>query len=262
MSKKINNEGRNCNGCGNFLTWSNFTTNKTKLMGHEATCKNCKRKKRKYTSKGKQIKRYLGLYTQECNQCSQIKEYSKYKRHLSMKGGHHATCYECQQNKVKHFKGLPRETNPQTGEPYKRGEIKNGKYVFGSVSYNSVNSDWDKPYLPVRTLKLDQFIVNYAKATITRRNQYVKSGRLKSHSLTVEHLIDIFPKDMICPIFNIEMTFVSAQPNSVELDRVDRNYEYKDGNVAWISAKANRCKGDSTSEELLAIASWLESKGC
>lgn len=206
--------------------------------------------------------RYAGLYTQECTICGEVKDYSEFRKHRNKTAGREAQCRECIFSGRDRFKGLPRETNPSTGEPYKRGELKDGEFVFSSVSSTSINKNWDKPYLPVRTCSLDEYIVSYAKATITRRNQYVRNGRLKSHSLTAEHLIEIFPRDMICPVFNIEMTFVSAQPNSVELDRVDRNYEYKDGNVAWISAKANRCKGDSTSEELLAIASWLESKGC
>ena len=208
------------------------------------------------------LKRHMDLYRQECSSCHEIKTYTKFRKHRCLLGGHQSECKQCRINKTDKFSNLTREINPETGKPYKRGEIKNGKYVFSLKSKRSLNIDWDKPYIPVQTLSLDKFIVAYAKATISRRNQYVKTGRLKSHKLTFEHLVEIFPKDLACPVFGNEMTFVRGKPNSVELDRVDRRYEYADGNVAWISAKANRCKGDATSEELLSIAAWLESKGC
>ena len=207
-------------------------------------------------------KRYLGLYEMQCNVCREIKPLNEFRKHKLQWAGHETRCKLCRVGDRRKFINLPKETNPLTGEPYKRGEMKDGKIVYGLKSASSLPVDWDKPFKPVVALDFEKFIDRYAKATIDRRNAYVRQGKIKSHSLTFEHLVEIFPRNMKCPIFGIDMTFVAGQSNSVELDRIDTRYEYADGNVAWISAKANRCKGDSTSEELLAIASWLESKGC
>ena len=102
--------------------------------------------------------RYAGLYTQECSVCGEVKEYSEYGKHKNQIAGRQPQCGECIFSGRDRFKGLPRETNPETGEPYKRGELKDGEYVFGTVSRTSINKNWDKPYLPVRTCNLDEYM--------------------------------------------------------------------------------------------------------
>ena len=219
MKKIINDEGRTCTTCSNFLTWTKYSKAKKGTRGYRSKCDKC---------------------------------YKEYTKALSLD----------QRNKTsKMFEHLYKQINPNNNEPYKRGDIYGDMFVWEHVSKTSIRHDWDKPYFPLNLVNFDEFVERYSQATIQRRNEYVKNGRIESHSLTRQHLVDIFPRDMMCPIFNIKMTLVSAQMNSVQLDRVDRKYNYRDGNVAWISAQANRCKSDATSEELYKIADWLSAQG-
>lgn len=57
------------------------------------------------------------------------------------------------------------------------------------------------------------------------------------------------------------MRLVDARaPNqAAHLDRLDPKLGYTEGNVAWISARANRIKYDATTTELRQIADWMES---
>ena len=149
---------------------------------------------------------------------------------------------------------LKKRINPETGMPYVRGEIIDNKIMFRTISLQKHPADYDGKYILYETYDFEQYIEKFAKETVHRRNHYVKIGRIESHNITEKHLIDIFPRNLVCPVFQIKMTLKSGQVNSIELDRINRNLNYEDGNVAWISAKANRCKGDSNSKELLQIA--------
>ena len=66
--------------------------------------------------------------------------------------------------------------------------------------------------------------------------------------ITLQDLIEIFPKDNKCPILDVE--FVWGNKNSKELapsiDRMIPQLGYVKGNINFISYKANRIKNDST----------------
>lgn len=72
---------------------------------------------------------------------------------------------------------------------------------------------------------------------------------------------DIIIPDM-CPVFDIPLFKVgggAAKDNSPSLDRVDNSKGYIKGNIAVISAKANRIKSNATAEEIRKVADWLDS---
>ena len=72
-----------------------------------------------------------------------------------------------------------------------------------------------------------------------------------------------------CPIFNIPLMWVrentskprAAYFDSPSLDRIDPQLGYVEGNVVWVSMKANYIKSNATSDELIQVAEWLKTKG-
>lgn len=171
------------------------------------------------------------------------------------------------QEKADIINNLKRDINPQTGDLWRKGEkYTNGEFVWGYESISKITSITKKgDFLPVITYDLDGYINRHARHLVrTKHNNYNKNNSIYPCpvSITVEHLIDIFPKNLRCPIFNIEMSFaVGSGDYRIQLDRIDPTKGYVDGNVAWISAKANRSKSDATSEELYKIADWLKKRG-
>ena len=46
--------------------------------------------------------------------------------------------------------------------------------------------------------------------------------------------------------------------NSPSLDRLRLDLGYTEGNVNWISMRANYLKQDASSDEILKVANWLK----
>lgn len=65
-----------------------------------------------------------------------------------------------------------------------------------------------------------------------------------------------------CPVLGIRLRYggwggFGGKPDSASLDRIDNTKGYVLGNVAVISDRANRLKGNATADELEAIARWM-----
>lgn len=65
-----------------------------------------------------------------------------------------------------------------------------------------------------------------------------------------------------CPVLGVKLESGNKQfhENSPSLDRIIPELGYVPGNVAVMSFRANRIKGDATMEELKTMIAWLESK--
>lgn len=77
-------------------------------------------------------------------------------------------------------------------------------------------------------------------------------------SLTVEDIEWV----EVCPVLGIPLRYggwggFGGKPDSASLDRIDNAKGYVPGNVAVISDRANRIKGNATADELEAIARWM-----
>jgi len=73
-------------------------------------------------------------------------------------------------------------------------------------------------------------------------------------------LDDITPAPQYCPILGIKLVYGNhrqVQDNSATIDRTDCMKGYIPGNVAIISARANRLKSNGTSEEHRKISEWM-----
>lgn len=68
------------------------------------------------------------------------------------------------------------------------------------------------------------------------------------------------PIPTCCPILGIPLRTATGKPtdNSPTLDKIIPRLGYVIGNVAVISHRANRLKGDATFLEVVLLAKWLE----
>ena len=81
-------------------------------------------------------------------------------------------------------------------------------------------------------------------------------------SITGEYLLSIATNE--CPVFHTPFEWgISglgqghAKPNGPTLDRIEPHLGYVEGNVAFISYRANRLKDDGTMQEHYDIADWI-----
>jgi hypothetical protein len=80
-------------------------------------------------------------------------------------------------------------------------------------------------------------------------------------SITEEYLESIWTG--VCPVFQVRLDLPShggnaLSPTKPSLDRLVPDKGYIPGNVIWISFRANTIKSDANSEEVQAVATWLQ----
>ena len=111
----------------------------------------------------------------------------------------------------------------------------------------------------------------YKKAVSTKQGkiksmlQHIKVRAKKKgidFNLTLEHLICIAPNE--CPVFRTAFVWDVpkgfASSDSPSLDRIDPALGYIDGNVQWLSLRANAMKQDASIDELKQFAQWVLSQ--
>lgn len=162
--------------------------------------------------------------------------------------------------------------NPKTGEPFKRGEIReDGKVFYGYNSCQKTKSQffYEKWATKASFIKLLKYSKNYdAERKSTKAGQIHRAccnikSRAKTNNidfdLTDEFLLSIAPER--CPVLDVELAWgssnVKAKPNSPSLDSIDPSKGYIKGNVQWMSQKANTMKNNAQICELKKFASWI-----
>lgn len=80
------------------------------------------------------------------------------------------------------------------------------------------------------------------------------------HSITLEDLKELYPKDGKCPVFGFDLEFGDAgfRDASPSVDKIDPTKGYTKDNIQIISWKANRLKTDASIEELEMILSFMK----
>jgi hypothetical protein len=82
----------------------------------------------------------------------------------------------------------------------------------------------------------------------------------REHTITVEDVKEIYPKDGCCPIFGMKLEFNTAgfRETSPSIDRIDSTKGYTPDNIQIISWKANRIKGYASLQELEMLVAYLQ----
>ena len=148
---------------------------------------------------------------------------------------------------------LTKRLNPSTGMEFKRGERDElGRYFLTYTRHSSTNGFIGEEWGDYDALVRRQ-IANAKKAAKERAEQ-------KNIKFSVSHkyLCSIYPDDVICPIFKTKMEWLGDSMTSPSLDRIVPNLGYIEGNVAWVSKRANTLKLDRSPETLRKIANWID----
>ena len=76
--------------------------------------------------------------------------------------------------------------------------------------------------------------------------------------LTAEYLASIWTG--VCPVFGVAIYLGTdrADERAAELDRFTPELGYVEGNVAFLSRRANRLKNNTTTLELKQLLKWME----
>ena len=137
---------------------------------------------------------------------------------------------------------------PLSGKILKKGDHEGGLFFIGYVKGKTATKEkW-----------CDQkswWHMNIREARRGAKNRAaVKNIKF---DLSVSYLKSIYPDDSLCPIFGCEMSFGNTLKwRSASLDRVDVDLGYIEGNVQWISLKANTLKGNAHPYDLLRLATY------
>ena len=88
-----------------------------------------------------------------------------------------------------------------------------------------------------------------------------RASRLKvPFDLTPEYLESIWTG--ICPVMNVPIDLHTNRKDELaaELDRFNPELGYTQGNVAWLSRKANRIKNNTSVELLERLLEWMKNE--
>jgi hypothetical protein len=75
-----------------------------------------------------------------------------------------------------------------------------------------------------------------------------------------DYLMNLLPLDMKCPVFGITMkwNYESSKYDSPALDKIVPALGYVQGNVIFISERANRMKNNGTPEQIIGVYEWMK----
>lgn len=124
------------------------------------------------------------------------------------------------------------------------------------------NSEYQKRYRLKHPEKVNAHGVAYRK----NNPEWALHNSAKHRAKKVGRDFDIEVSDVVipnvCPILNIPLFKGSGKvsDNSPSLDRIDQEKGYVKGNVAVISYRANRLKGDLTMSQLTNLISYMQKK--
>jgi len=169
-----------------------------------------------------------------------------------------------------------RRLNPSTGKEYVLGEPNEDQSRYFQAYDNwYINADgycrmiWmtktgmEKFRESAKLSQLESRESNRIGHALYKANRRAKKKKVP-FDLNVEYLEEIFPKDNLCPVFGLSFEWgggsdEASRNNSPSLDRIIPKLGYIEGNVVWISNRANILKRDATWEELYKVAAWLKS---
>ena len=163
--------------------------------------------------------------------------------------------------------------NSKTGLPFKYGDTREDGYLFKGYKTNQKRKDgfftenWSSPKATIRRKQRQKEIDFEVKQTksghvyLLLKAAKVRAKKAKLFfDLTVEYLLSIAPNT--CPVLGVSLGWCerngSTKAHSPSLDRIVPEIGYVEGNVQWVSHKANTMKQNATFEELHQFADWVK----
>ena len=100
---------------------------------------------------------------------------------------------------------------------------------------------------------------NPFKFKCSAKRQYCVKNSLP-FNLTPEYLEGLWSGK--CPVLGVRMDILAHKDDlyAPQLDRIDPQKGYVEGNVVWLSRRANNIKGNATIYELSAVLKWMKEK--
>ena len=153
------------------------------------------------------------------------------------------------------LKKLKKRPN-KDGNPFRKGEIENGKYFIRYVTnkhlYSTRRTELGK------SVKYFDEVWGTEEELIDHKVTTTASHKKHHHGsdLDAEYLRSIFPKDRKCPLTRKRFVYTPRHNDSPELDRINPKMGYVKGNVVWISSRMNILKRDATASELKMLATY------
>jgi len=159
-----------------------------------------------------------------------------------------------EKNRIKAANGLhKRRINPNTGLLFKRGDRDERGRYFITYSRNARTNGYVGEEWGDYQALLKRQIVLSVKAAAERAKE-----KNLNFNITAEYMLDIYPKNEVCPVFGTKMEWLGYPETSPSIDRIVPQLGYIVGNVAWISKKANTLKLDRSPQVLRKIADWID----
>ena len=104
--------------------------------------------------------------------------------------------------------------------------------------------------------KTDMDNIEYFRQKVYNLKTDVKKAN-KPYKVEVdaEYLRSIFPADRKCPILGIpfKLNEKIGKDDSPSIDRIDNSLGYVEGNVQWVSTRANKIMYNAAPEEVMAV---------
>lgn len=168
--------------------------------------------------------------------------------------------------------------NPNTGLPFKRGDVREDGYIF--VSYRTTKptkenglflEEWSSPAvskkakIKARESALKQHYSKKATKTghiwiLFQKAKFRAKQENLPFNITTKYL-ETLPSEF-CPILSLKLGWCQLNPlaktHCPSLDKIVPELGYVEGNVHWISFKANAMKQNATFQELHQFADWVK----
>lgn len=150
-----------------------------------------------------------------------------------------------------------RRLNPKTGEEFKIGD-RDGDGRFFLLYHSEVQKN-KTDVLERWAETSEDFRRYYLKRSLAKIKQRGKTRNFDIN-IDINHLLEIYPKDELCPALQIKMEFGGDKKyrfNSPSIDRIIPSKGYTKGNVRFVSYLANAIMNDANADEIIKVGEWL-----
>jgi len=151
-----------------------------------------------------------------------------------------------------------RRLNPKTGEEFKIGDRDDDGRFF--LHYHTEVQKNKTDVLERWAKTPEDFRRYYLKRSLAKIKQRGKSRNFQVN-IDIDYLLEIYPKDELCPALGIKMQFGGDKENrfnSPSIDRIIPKKGYTKGNIRFVSYLANAIMNDANADEILKVGEWLK----